>query len=179
MAKTFRIKGQVGGRFAQMIAVDDSRTYQYVQLLLKGSMNEYVLLRIAQTIVKIPTAKMQDRTSFCLRSSEDRKNRGKGIKKMSRSDERLTTRFVMRWFKYVAHWVFAGWIAQYWLNGRHHAAKHKVSIMMKHTVVYTAAILTRNLCSVLILRYQSVLLRQESKTISEVAIEWSIFDDMC
>jgi hypothetical protein len=48
---------------------------------------------------------MQDRTSFCLRSSEDRKNRGKGIKKMSRSDERLTTRFVMRWFKYVAHWA--------------------------------------------------------------------------
>jgi hypothetical protein len=53
MAKTFRIKGQVGGRFAQMIAVDDSRTYQYVQLLLKGSMNEYVLLRIAQTIYNL------------------------------------------------------------------------------------------------------------------------------
>lgn len=66
--------------------------------------------------------------------------------------------------------LFAGGIAQYWLNGRHHAAKHKVSITMKHTVVYTAAILTINFCSVLILRNQSVLLRQESKTISEVSM---------
>ncbi len=89
-----------------IIAVLDSRQYQYTHSALYELVKLRCLLKMAQMTVKNPKENGKIRRSFRLVSNFAFISNGRGIDMTRISLVRLNTKFVMRWFNAVVHCAF-------------------------------------------------------------------------